>query len=164
MKKVAYRVVAVILIALVSFSFKSTNTYQNKTVKCLLQTKNYAGEGAYIAISLLNDKETYKKTLYMVGDDNEWYESLQDWYRGIGHANSDVDAISGATINPGARSVIVLDVPEDTVDKGYKIRFESAVEDQEYYATDLEVALTSENLNGKFEGTGYIRYVRFISK
>ena len=44
--------------------------------------------------------------------------------------------------------------------KGYKLRFESAVEDQKYHVTDVEVPLTTESLADKTEGKGYIRYVR----
>ena len=47
-------------------------------------------------------------------------------------------------------------------DKGYKIRFETAVEDDYYYAKDAEIELKKENLNTKVEGKGYIRYVRLM--
>ncbi|GLB49311.1 DUF2271 domain-containing protein [Neptunitalea lumnitzerae] len=164
MKNITYKMVLLAVAIFSMVGFTASNTFEAQTVKCLLQTKNYTGEGAYIAVSLINDKGGYEQTLYMVGDDSEWYESLQQWYRGIGHKEDDVDAISGATINPGARAIIAFDVPKEKLDKGYKIRFESAVEDQEYYTSDLEVPFTTESLNGKFEGTGYIRYIRLISK
>jgi len=44
---------------------------------------------------------------------------------------------------------------------GYKLRFETAVEDQKYHVKDLEIPLTTEALSAKSDGTGYIRYVRF---
>ncbi|RZK67235.1 MAG: DUF2271 domain-containing protein, partial [Pedobacter sp.] len=44
--------------------------------------------------------------------------------------------------------------------KGYKLRFETAVEDNKYYVKDAEIPLTTEGLAAKTEGTGYIRYVR----
>ncbi len=47
------------------------------------------------------------------------------------------------------------------VNKGYKLRFESAVEDQKYYVTDVEIPLTNEALVGKADGKGYIKYIRF---
>ena len=43
------------------------------------------------------------------------------------------------------------------------LRFESSVEDQKYHIKDVQFELTSENLNSKIDGTGYIRYIRTIS-
>ena len=60
------------------------------------------------------------------------------------------------------QKTIVLNLERSLLDKGYKIRFESAVEDQYYYTTDAEVPFSSEGLKSKTEGTGYIRYVRII--
>ena len=42
------------------------------------------------------------------------------------------------------------------------MRFESAVEDQDYFEKDIEFRLTRSNLEKKMEGKGYVRYVRFI--
>lgn len=159
-----FKITAVGILLLSLCSFYKADTFSATTVKCMLQTKQYDGEGAYIVVSLLNDKGAYEKTLYMFGKEAKWYDTLIDWYRYIGRHEKDVDAISGATITPGARSVISFDFPQDKLDKGYTLRFESAVEDLEYYYNDLEIPLTSENLKGKFEGTGYIRYVRLIGK
>ncbi|SFU45712.1 Predicted protein [Pustulibacterium marinum] len=163
MKSHLVKIAAAVLVTFSLFSFSIHTNPANKTVKCLIQTKNYAGEGAYIAVSLLNDKGAYEQTLYMVGDDEKWYDTLVEWWHQLGEKES-VDAISGATITPGSRSVVAFEIPAEKIDQGYSIRFESAVEDQEYYEKDLEVALTSANLQGKFEGEGYIRYVRLIAK
>ena len=50
------------------------------------------------------------------------------------------------------------------LDKGYKIRFESAVETQKYHTKDAEIALSSAALDNRegVKGNGYIRNVRFI--
>jgi len=72
------------------------------------------------------------------------------------------DGITGATISGGERAVKVLTLDENKFDKGYKIRFETAVEDDYYYAKDAEIELKKENLNTKVEGKGYIRYVRLM--
>lgn len=164
MKFKTLKLVALLVATLGLFSFYNQDQTETKTVKCLIQTKNYPGEGAYIAVSLMNTNGGYEKTLYMVGDDTKWYDTLVEWWHQIGSSDASVDAISGATITPGSRAVIAFDIPENTIDKGYKIRFESAVEDQEYYEKDIEIDLTSDSLKGKFEGKGYIRYVRLIAK
>ncbi|WP_440122824.1 DUF2271 domain-containing protein [Tenacibaculum sp. Ill] len=138
------------------------NTNDSATYKCMIQMKNYTGEGAYIAISLLNPTGEYEKTLYVQGDDDEWYSDITEWWKFQGKVRTDIDAITGATISGGNRAITVLKVDNDKIDKGYKIRFESAVEDQEYYKNDVEFELTTENLKGKFQGNGFIRYIRLM--
>ncbi|WP_420802991.1 DUF2271 domain-containing protein [Tenacibaculum larymnensis] len=138
------------------------NTNDSATYKCMIQMKNYTGEGAYIAISLLNPTGEYEKTLYVQGDDDEWYSDITEWWKFQGKVRTDIDAITGATISGGNRAITVLKIDNDKIDNGYKIRFESAVEDQEYYKNDVEFELTTENLKGKFEGNGFIRYIRLM--
>jgi hypothetical protein len=58
----------------------------------------------------------------------------------------------------------VIEIPNDKLNKGYKLRFETAVEDQEYYKDDIEFELTTENITKKFEGKGFIRYIRMIAQ
>ena len=47
--------------------------------KCMIQMTNYMGEGAYIVISLINAKNAYEKTLYVLGPDKKWYNTLKEW-------------------------------------------------------------------------------------
>lgn len=124
--------------------------------------KNYTGEGAYIVISLLNPKGEYEQTLYIQGDDDEWYFDITEWWNYQGKKRDNIDAITGATISGGERKISVIRIPDDKLNKGYKIRFETAVEDQEYYKNDVEFELTSESINSKVEGKGFIRYIRMI--
>ncbi|WP_371875267.1 MULTISPECIES: DUF2271 domain-containing protein [Tenacibaculum] len=138
------------------------NINDSATYKCMIQMKNYTGEGAYIAISLLNPNGKYEQTLYVQGDDEEWYSDITEWWKFQGKVRTDIDAITGATISGGNRAITVLKIDNDKIDKGYKIRFESAVEDQEYYKDDVEFELTTNNLKGKFEGNGFIRYIRLM--
>lgn len=146
-----------VVIALVAFTTSDTTKY-----KCMIQMKNYDGEGAYIVISLLNSEGEYQQTLYVQGDDEEWYHDIEEWWKFQGKIRENIDAITGATISGGNRAISVIEIPNDKIDKGYKIRFESAVEDQEYYADDVEFELTSENVNSKIKGKGFIRYIRMI--
>jgi len=57
-----------------------------------------------------------------------------------------------------------LQIPSDKIDKGYSLRFETSVEDNEYYKDDIEFKLTTENLKSKQEGKGFIRYIRMLPK
>jgi hypothetical protein len=150
-----------IVFALIMSSFSNSD---NKSYKCMIQMTNYTGEGAYIAISLINPEGHYEKTLFVQGDDDEWYHDITNWWKFHGKVRTDLDAITGETISGGNRTISLIDLPTDKLDAGYKIRFESAVEDQEYYEKDVEFEFTTENLQNKIEGTGFIRYVRFMEQ
>ena len=163
MKKIAaFKMVPVFVVMLfVLFGFR--NKLMNTTsYKCMIQMTNYEGEGAYIAISLLNPKGEYEKTLYVQGDDDEWYFDITEWWKFQGKTRMSLDAITGATISGGGRTISVIQINDDKIDAGYKIRFESAVEDQEYYKDDVEFELTSTSVKSKVEGNGFIRYVRMM--
>jgi len=143
--------------------FMSFKTLKESTkYKCMIQMTNYTGEGAYIVISLLNPEGEYEKTLYVKGDDDEWYNTVESWWDFYGKRRTDIDAITGATISGGERAINVIEIDDDKLDKGYKLRFESAVEDQEYYKDDVIFELTSENVKRKIEGNGFIRYIRMM--
>ncbi|MBC3785801.1 DUF2271 domain-containing protein [Spirosoma utsteinense] len=129
--------------------------------KCMIQMTNYMGEGAYIVVSLINGKGAYEKTMYVLGSDKKWYPDVKEWHKALGKKTPNISAITGASVAGGDRSVTVLEIDNTKLNKDYKLRFESAVEDKNYHVKDLEIPLTTEGLSAKSEGTGYIRYVRF---
>lgn len=129
--------------------------------KCMLQMNSYVGEKAYIVVSLVNAKGEYEKTLAVMGGNKRWYFDLKEWHKYYKKKQPDISAITGASVTGGDRSVTVLEISPSKINKGYTIRFESAVEDNKYYVKDAEVALTTEGLEARTEGTGYIKYVRF---
>ena len=149
-----------LVVALFTVSFVAQQATAKK-YKCLIQLTNYKGEGAYIVVSLINPQGKYEQTLQVLGDDPEWYDDLTEWWKFYGKRQT-IDGITGATISGGERAVKVLTLDESKFDKGYKIRFETAVEDEYYYAKDAEIDLKTENLNTKIDGKGYIRYVRLM--
>ncbi|RYY54969.1 MAG: DUF2271 domain-containing protein [Chitinophagaceae bacterium] len=128
--------------------------------KCMVQMTNYMGEGAYIVVSLIDARGAYEKTLYVMGSDKKWYPNLKEWHKAYSKKPANISATTGASVSSGDRSVTVLEIEDAKINSGYKLRFETSVEDKEYYAKDLEVPLTTEALAAKSEGTGYIRYVR----
>ena len=139
---------------------KLSSAQKTTKYKCMVQMTNYVGEGAYIAVSLIDAKGAYEKTLYVMGSDKKWYPDLKEWNKAYKKKPTNISAITGASVTGGDRSVTVLDIETDKINKGYKLRFETAVEDNKYYLKDIEIPLTTEGLAAKTEGTGYIRYVR----
>ena len=147
---------------LVFFISSFTVSAQNSKYKCMLQMSNYMGEGAYIVVSLINPQGKYEKTLYVLGDDKKWYKSLKEWYAFYSKKPSDISAKTGASVTGGDRCSTTLEIEDSKINVGYKLRFETTVEDQKYYANDIEINLNTEQLSSKTEGKNYIKYVRLI--
>lgn len=135
-------------------------TAQTSKYKCMLQMSNYMGEGAYVVVSLVNAKGEYDKTLYVMGEDKKWYKTLKEWHKFQSKKQENISAKTGASVTGGDRSITTIEIEDAKINKGYKLRFESSVEDQKYYVNDIEIPLTTEGLATKTEGKGYIRYVR----
>lgn len=154
-----------ILVAL-AFAVLAAFTSQNITsnYKCMIQLKNYTGEGAYVIVSILDSHEEYSETLYVQGEDKDWFNEISEWWKFYGKYRPNLDAITGATVSGGERTINLIKIPTDKIDAGYYLRFETAVEDQEYYTTDLQLELTTENLTQQREGSGFIRYVKMIAQ
>ncbi|OEK02153.1 flagellin biosynthesis protein FlgD [Roseivirga sp. 4D4] len=156
--------IAVLLLAAsISFGFKSINS-DAITFKCLIQLTNYGGEGAYVVVSVLNAEGEYVKTLSVHGDDEDWYEDLPAWYEYYPSNKVAIDGMAGASISSGGRKVTTLDLDASMLNAGYKLRFETAVEDQDYHEKDLEIELTEDVAGQRLKGNGYIRYVQLIQK
>ncbi|NIJ43694.1 hypothetical protein FHR24_000133 [Wenyingzhuangia heitensis] len=152
----------VICLSLMAFTTLQ-NAEPTEKYKCMVQLKNYEGEGAYVIVSIVDKDDNYIKTLQILGDDEKWYPDLPKWWSFFEKAKQpETDAITGATIAGGERSIFVLNVAKSDVNNGNKLRFETAVEHQDHHLKDLEVILNTKNLKNKYEGTGYIRYVRII--
>ncbi len=161
MKKI-FKIIPIILIA--GFLIAGFTSAETKPVKCMIQMTNYSGEGAYVVVSLLNPKGEYEETLQVLGKDPEWYSEVTEWWKFYGKRRPNIDAISGETISGGERTVTLLQIPVDKIDKGYSLRFETSVEDVKYYKDDIQFPLTAENLKSKQEGKGFIRYVRMLTQ
>ncbi len=160
MTKQMMKAIALVIVAgaLAAFSDKEPTV----AYKCMVQMINYTGEKAYVVISLVDKEGNYEQTLYMQGDDDEWYSDLKDWWKFFKKSKTSIDGITGASIGNGERQIVVLNIPKSSLDAGYSLRFESAVENQEYYVTDAEVPLHTATLRNKVDGTGYIRYIRML--
>lgn len=144
--------------------FSSTIFAQTTKYKTMIQMNSYSGKEAYVVVSLINPKGQYEATLGVLGDDNEWYNTLKEWEKFRIKKKEKLNAITGASVAGGARATRVIEFDTAKLNKGYKIRFESAVETQKYFPKDAEIALSTDALDNKagIRGTGYIKAVRFI--
>ena len=151
--------VCILILSMLSIGMVRHAQKVNK-YRCLVQMASYTGEGAYIVISLIDSKGAYEKTLYVMGPDKEWYKSWKEWHKAQAKKPENLNGITGASVTGGDRTTCVIQIDESKLNKGYKLRFESAVEDKDYFVTDVEVPLTTAGLAAKTDGKGYIRYVR----
>ena len=152
------------VIALFALFFSQNTFAQTTKYKCMIQMQNYSGKEAYVIISLINPKGQYEKTLGVLGPDEEWYNTLKEWDKFRVKKKEKLNAITGASVAGGARATRVIEFETAKLEKGYQLRFESAVETQKYHIKDAEVALTAAALDNKegAKGSGYIRQIRFI--
>lgn len=133
---------------------------QTSKYKCMVQMNGYSGEKAYVVVSLINPSGAYDKTLYMMGKDTKWYNGFKEWFKFFNKTKK-LNAKTGASIGGGDRTLVNLDLDDALLNKGYKLRFESSVEAQNYHVSDVEIPLTADALKGKVDGKGYIQYIRF---
>ena len=150
----SYKPVLLLLLLVIATTL-TANTY-----RCMIQMNAYKGESAYVVASLINPTGKYERTLAVLGPDKKWWDSLTEWYKAQQVKAEKLDAISGASIKGGDRRIISFTIDEKLMNKGYKIRFESSVEDQQYVVNDVEIPLTTTQLTTKADGKTYIKAVK----
>jgi len=156
--KLVIGLLSLALAVLVSFGFKKTPA--QVSLKCLVQLTNYSGEGAYVVVVLIDPKGKYKKTLQVLGKEKRWYDNFPSWFKFYNSTKENVDGVTGASITAGSRKV--FSITSDDFDKGYKLRFETAVENKEHKEKDVEMDFSEASIGQTVNGTGYIRYVKLI--
>lgn len=154
--KIVHKVaLAFVFCFVANFTLAQTSKY-----KCMIQMTAYQGEKAYVIVSLVNPKGEYEKTLAVLGPDKQWFNTLKEWYKFQTKTREKINTVTGASVGGGDRAVRTLEIDDSKLNKGYKLRFESAVEEQKYHVKDVELAVTPEGLVKRTEGSGYIRFVK----
>ena len=65
-----------------------------------------------------------------MGNDKKWYKTLKEWHKFYSKKPSNISAITGASVTGGDRSITTIEIEDFKINSGYKLRFESGVEDQ----------------------------------
>ncbi|MFZ4863044.1 DUF2271 domain-containing protein [Sphingobacterium sp. Mn56C] len=149
-----------LLLTFIAVAFSASSFAQTSKYKCMIQMISYQGEAAYVVVSLINPKGEYEKTISVLGPDKQWYNTLKDWYKFQSKTKEKLSAVTGASVGGGDRAMRTLEIEDSKLNKGYKLRFESAVEEQKYHVTDVEIPLTTEAITERTNGKGYIRFVK----
>ena len=159
MKRISTILFAVTLIWL-SFGFKSKSSTISH--KCLIQLTNYTGEAAYMVVSLVDQNGKYIKTLQVFGKEKRWWDDITSWFKHLTGSKEKVDGVTGASITSGDRKIITVSTSEEYFNKNFRLRFETAVENQDYKEKDVEIEYKDENTGKNINGSKYIRYVKLI--
>src|SRR5690606_36702605 len=147
--------VSFILLFFALGSFAQTSKY-----KGMVQMTTYQGLEAYVFISLIDPNGNYEKTLYVLGPDKQWYNTLKEWHKFESKAKSKLSAITGASLAVRDRTVKTIEIDDSRIDKGYKLRFESALEEPKYHTVDVDIPPSTEKISERVEGKGYFRFVK----
>jgi hypothetical protein len=128
-----------------------------RPVTLTAQMKDYAGNGAYLAIYVTDANGQYKKTLWVSGTKTKYYRNLRDWARGSGLKASEFDGVSGASVGSGRTLKVTVELADVLIDAGYEIRVDSAVEDLRDNPADVRAPLTTRDAGKPTAGRGYIQ-------
>ena len=103
------------------------------------------GEGAYIAVSFMDENNKYLKTLHVLGEDKTWFFDMRLFWANLksnGLIGDDAYyAHVGITgyLGGGKNLIVPLLLNKSEIGKGIKILFETAVEDKGYFRGDLNL-------------------------
>ncbi|WP_181700521.1 DUF2271 domain-containing protein [Chthonobacter albigriseus] len=118
--------------------------------------KNYGGDGAYLALYVVDSAGTYQGTLWMAGGKAKYYRHLSDWQRASGGALAEVDGITGASVGSGRTLKITLDLADTLIDGGFEVHIDTAVEDMRDNPSDVVAPLTTAGNGKPVAGRGYV--------
>jgi hypothetical protein len=142
---------------LASAVFIAPTLAQARQVTFETTLKAYGGNGAYVALYLLDGAGKYKGTLWMAGDKTKFYRHLSDWSRASGGRLAEVDGITGASVGSGKTLKITVDIADALIGAGYKIHVDTAVEDGADNPSEVVVALDATAAGKPSSGDGYVK-------
>lgn len=124
------------------------------------QLASYGGDGAYLAIYVVDRSGRYQSTLWVAGPKTKYWRHLADWYRATG-GKAKVDGISGASVGAGRTLKVSVEVADALLDAGYEIRIDTAVEKMKDNPAEVAVPLTAANAGKAAAGRGYVKSFRY---
>jgi hypothetical protein len=119
--------------------------------------KAYGGNGAYVALYLLDAGGKYKGTLWMAGDKAKFYRHLSDWSRASGGRLAEIDGITGASVGSGKTLKITVDIADALINAGYKVHVDTAVEDGMDNPSEVVAPLDASASGKPSAGDGYVK-------
>lgn len=134
---------------------------QGREVTFTTRLKNYGGDGAYVALYITDANGRYHETLWVAGEDTEYYKHLRGWARGSRRQRSEYDGLTGASVGSGRTLTVTTDIADALIDAGYEVRVDTAVEDMRDNRADASAPLTTEGAGTPVTGRGYVQSLRY---
>ena len=134
---------------------------QSRTVTLTTQLKNYAGDGAYLAVYLTDAKGAYAGTLWVAGGKAKYYKHLADWNRLSAGDAKRLVGVTGASVGAGRTLKVTLDLADALIDAGYEIRVDASVENMRDSPSEVRVPLSASQAGKPQAGKQYIQAVSF---
>lgn len=119
-------------------------------------TRNYGGDGAYLAYYVTDAKGEYAGSLWMAGGKAKYYEHLSGWYRATAGNTAEINGITGASVGAGRSLKITVDLADTLFDAGYQLHIDAAVEDMRDSPSEIVVPLTTDGAGQTVKGKRYI--------
>ena len=118
--------------------------------------KDYGGNGAYLALYVTDKNDAYVGSLWMAGSKSKYYQHLGGWYQATGGDTAQVNGITGASVGPGRKLEVTLDLADALFDAGYTLHIDAAVEDMRDSPNEVSVPLTMKGAGQAVKGRRYI--------
>ena len=138
-------------------AFVTPTLAQARPVTFETSLKDYGGNGAYLAVYLLDPAGKYKGTLWMAGDKAKYYRHLSDWTRASGARLAEVDGITGASVGSGKTLKITVDITDALINAGYTVHVDTAVENGDENPSEIVAPLDASRSGIAIAGDGYVK-------
>jgi len=132
-----------------------------RSVTLTTQLRPYGGNGAYLAIYLVDAQGRFHSTLRVAGGKAKYYSHLSAWARGRANETARIDGITGASVGSGQTLRVSVDIADALIDAGYQIRVDTAVEDGRDNPGEISVPLTTAANGRPVTGRGYVASFKF---
>lgn len=132
-----------------------------RTVTLTTQMRPYGGNGAYLAIYLVDAQGRFHSTLRVAGSRAKYHSHLREWSRGRATEAARIDGITGASVGSGQSLRVSVEVADALIDAGYQIRIDTAVEDGRDNPGEIAAPLTAAAAGRPVTGRGYVASFRF---
>lgn len=132
-----------------------------RPVTLTTQMRPYGGNGAYLAIYLVDAQGRFHSTLRVAGGKAKYHPHLREWSRGHATETARIDGITGASVGSGQSLRVSVEVADSLIDAGYQIRIDTAVEDGRENPGEITAPLTAAAAGKPVTGRGYVASFRF---
>lgn len=133
---------------------------QAAKVSVTIDLKEYGGDGAYLALYVVDAQGAYVGSLWAAGRKSKYYKHFDDWKALSGNAKADFDGVTGASVGAGRRLVVDLDLADAVLAAGYSLHVDASVEDMPDSPSEVVIPLSPASAGREVAGGRYIRSLR----